>query len=126
LSSEQSVLNDHQKQNQMPKAPALVTSQCSSTPALAPTPPPAPTPPLPNSSDFRNTLDAYPPHWREVITNAKKSFHTYLAGTDGFPNAAEAVAEARSCLEDALEVFHEEGGSVEPSKCNLLDDMFIS
>ena len=78
---------------------------------------PLPTTPQP-SPDDRSTLGAYPPLWREVITNAKRSYRAYLAGTNGFPNPSEAVGKARECLEDALEVHREEGRTVEAGMSN--------
>lgn len=109
LSSDQSVLQQHYTRNRTPKAPPPVPLRRP----LAPVPPPAPSQP---PSDGRLTLDACPPLWREVITNAKKTFRAYLAGTNGFPNPAEAVEEARQCLEDSLAVLNEERRTVEPSK----------
>lgn len=53
-----------------------------------------------------------------MIDNAKKTFRVHLAGTNGFPNPLEALQEAHECLEDALEVHHEEGKPVETSKHN--------
>lgn len=64
----------------------------------------------------------YPPSWREVINNAKKSFRAYLAAKDGFPNPAEAIKEARKHLEGALEDFYESGRTVEPI-CDISQDM---
>ena len=111
LSSDQSVLQQHYTRNKTLKAPAPVPLQRRPAPVSTSTPSQPP-------SDGRLTLDAYPPLWREVIANAKKTFRAYLAGTNGFPNPAEAVEEARECLEDALAVLHEEQRMVEASKWN--------
>jgi len=116
LSPDQPVLQQHHARNRAPKAPAPA-------PALAPAPQlpstPVSLPILPQpSSNGRSTLDVYPPLWREVINNAKKTFRVYLAGKNRFPNPAEAVKEAQECLEDALAVHREEGRMVETSKHN--------
>ena len=142
LSSNQSVLQQHHLRNRIPKAPAPLSPQpFSPPPQLVPAPLPAtpqratplpatsrPNTPLPATpqpttprpaSEGRSTLDTYPPLWRGVINNAKKTFRVYLAGKNGFPDAPNAVEEAGECLEDALAVHYEEGKAVEESKHNL-------
>ena len=114
LSPDQSVLQQHYTRNRTPKAPTSVSARFSSV-SISPSTPSKP------PSDGRATLDAYPPLWRGVINNAKKTFRVYLAGKNGFPNPAEAVKEAQECLEDALAVFREEGGAVEPSEHHCCD-----
>jgi len=49
-----------------------------------------------------------------VIAHAKRSFRAYVAGHCGFPEGTEGAQEAKECLEDAVEVHLEEGGTLEP------------
>ena len=106
LGDDQSVLQNHYHRNRPPRAPVL-----------QPVPPaqrlhPYPPRPPPGEPNPRN-LESYPTQWQEVIGSAKRSFRSYIAGTCGFPDGATGVQEAREHLEDAVEVFHEEGGSLE-------------
>ena len=52
-----------------------------------------------------------------MIALAKLSFRAYLAGTCGFPDGVEGMQEAKECLEDAIEVHLDDGGTLEPGKC---------
>jgi hypothetical protein len=49
-----------------------------------------------------------------VIAHAKLSFRAYIAGHCGFPDGVEGMQEAKECLEDAVVVHVEEGGTLEP------------
>lgn len=48
-----------------------------------------------------------------MIGIAKRSFRAYVAGRCGFPDGVEGVREAKECLEDAVEVHFEGGGTLE-------------
>lgn len=113
LSSDQSVLRQHHLRNRTPKAPVHLPQISLAPPQSIPAPLSTPSQP---ASERRPTLDTYPPSWREVISNAKKTYRVYLAGTNGFPDSPEAVQEACECLADALAVHREEGKTVEASE----------
>ena len=66
----------------------------------------------PNNPNLRN-IESYTAQWQEVITNAKCSFRAYVAGTCGFPDGANGLGEAKEHLEDAVQVYLEEGGMLE-------------
>jgi len=107
LGADQSVLQNHYNRNRPPKAPVFQPN------------PPAPRlrqPPPPVDAGPR-TLESYPRQWQEVIAAAKLSFRAYLASKCGFPEGVEGAQEAKECLEDAVEVHLEEGGTLEPGTC---------
>lgn len=103
------MLQAHYARNRTPKAPN--PSRIRRTPAANPPPPP-----IPRSDNTPRTYTSHPEQWQQVISHAKRTFRAYIAGQDGFPDAVQGVEEARECLEDALAVHLEEGGTVEPSK----------
>ena len=76
-------------------------------------------PPRADANSPSRTLESYPPLWLEVIGHAKRAFRAYVAGQCGFPDPVSGTQEARECLEDALEVHKEEGGTVEPGQYTL-------
>ena len=108
------MLQAHYARNRTPKAPNPSHVRCA--PLVAP---PPPTQEQGGSNTASHTLSSYPPQWQEVINYAKRSFRAYIAGTNGFPDALTGVEEARECLDDALAVHLEDGGSVEPGKLNV-------
>jgi hypothetical protein len=112
LGCDKSVLQAHYARNRTPKAPN--PSRIRRAPP-ATVPPPLP-PPRGTPNNAPRTLSSYPPHWQEVISYAKLSFRSHVAGTDGFPDALTGVEQAKECLEDALAVHLEERGVVEPGK----------
>ena len=75
--------------------------------------------PRANANSPSQTLESYLPLWLEVIGHTKHAFRAYVAGQCGFPDPVSGTQEARECLEDALEVHKEEGGTVKPSQYTL-------
>ena len=106
LGVDKSVLQNHYDRNRPAKAP--IFQPVSATPHARKRIPPVD--PDPQS----RTLESYPRQWQEVITYAKCSFRAYVAGKCGFPEGVEGTQEAKECLEDAVEVFLEDGGILEP------------
>ena len=112
LGKDTSVLQTHYGRNRPPKPPKFRNPP--------PTPSPAPGRQAEHdASSSSRTLEFYPPQWQEVIGYVKRAFRAYVAGQCGFPDPVSGVKEARECLEDAVEVHSEEGGSVEPGKFKL-------
>ena len=103
LGSDQSVLQNHYRRNRPPRAPVFQPVPATLHPHLLQPPADDPNP--------RN-LESYPTQWQEIISNAKRSFRAYIAGTCGFPDGANGVQEAREYLADAAEVYLEEGGTL--------------
>ncbi|KAF9784420.1 hypothetical protein BJ322DRAFT_1109133 [Thelephora terrestris] len=109
VGAEESVLQNHYNRNHPPRAPRFQQIQVAPR-SLKRQPPP----PVDVVDTSPRTLEHYPPQWQEVITNAKRAFRAYVAGTCGFPDGVEGMDEARECLQDAVEVYCDEGGSLEP------------
>jgi hypothetical protein len=109
------VLRAHYARNRLPRVPNPSRIQRTPSTGL-----PQPSPPLQGLTDnVSRPLSSYPPEWQDVICYAKQSFRSYIAGTDGFPDAITGVKEAREYLDDALAVHLEGGGIVEPGKLDV-------
>lgn len=105
------MLQAHYARNRTPKAPN--PSRTRRAPESSP-----PSPPSPNLDSDTRKLNSYPSCWQEVINYAKQTFRAYIAGQDGFPDGVRGMEEARECLDDALAVYLEDGGRVEPGTLN--------
>jgi hypothetical protein len=59
-------------------------------------------------------LQFYPPLWRDVLESAKANFRLYLTSVKSFPNREEGIAEAASCIMEALSEHQDANKEVEP------------
>src|ERR1700759_4713908 len=114
LGAEESVLQNHYKRNHAPRAPCFQPVHIA--PPLHQPPPPT------NTKSKPRTVESYPPQWQEVIPSAKRAFRAHVAGKCGFPDGVEGMREAQVCLQDAIEVHSEEGGTLEPGMYFLILD----
>jgi hypothetical protein len=110
FSEDQSVLRSHYSRNRPPKPPTFSCPLPTRPPALRKQPR--------SNTNTPRTLESYPPQWQRVISNAKRAFRAYVAGQCGFPDPVAGTKEARECLQDAVEVYTEEGGILESGKTN--------